>query len=379
MYHSHPSHILPPPPPTRYWQCLPPSSSFPPSSPNPNPVPNPVPNPDGSTPAPVPAPRPELPAGTQCVAGDATLWMWDQCGGKSCPAAVKTKIGNCTDAPFTGHCCPQGSVCSRQSEWYHQCMPDDSFVSGNYPGSSPAPVPTPGEDSCPAGAIKLPAWSQCGGISCPDPAGVKAAGGTCADAPYAGHCCDAGWSCTRSNPWYWQCTGGSWGTNGTNGGSTPGGPSPGTPGTGGPEPVPTPTPSPAPAMTCPDGASTLLARWDQCGGKSCPAAVQQKVGNCTDAEFTGYCCPTDWTCSRQHEWYWQCLPPSGWNGGSGPTPTPSPTPTPTPTPSGTVAMWTICGGRNLCAKDEACSTVSCPTDGFCMRFNEYHWQCEPKK
>jgi hypothetical protein len=37
-------------------------------------------------------------------------------------------------------------------------------------------------------------------------------------------------------------------------------------------------------------------------------------------------------------------------------------------------MWTICGGKNLCGEDKACPAYTCITGGFCMRFNEWHWQ-----
>ncbi len=52
-----------------------------------------------------------------------------------------------------------------------------------------------------AGGAKVSAWSQCGGINCPDARAVAAAGGTCSDAPYRGFCCENGWTCNRNNPW----------------------------------------------------------------------------------------------------------------------------------------------------------------------------------
>ena len=47
------------------------------------------------------------------------------------------------------------------------------------------------------GTCATAGYQQCGGLSCPGPY-------TCADAP--GACCPSGYSCTRGNAYYWQCT-----------------------------------------------------------------------------------------------------------------------------------------------------------------------------
>ncbi len=49
--------------------------------------------------------------------------------------------------------------------------------------------------------------------------------------------------------------------------------------------------------------STVLAQWGQCGGRSCPSSYGLTADKCTDAQYSGMCCPTGWNCMRQHEWW----------------------------------------------------------------------------
>ncbi len=73
---------------------------------------------------------------------------------------------------------------------------------------------------------------------------------------------------------------------------------------GSPTPAPTAAPTGATAASGSqqDGAVAAQAVWAQCGGKSsCPAGAA-----CEDAPWAGGCAaPT--SCTRQNEWYWQCL------------------------------------------------------------------------
>jgi len=112
-------------------------------------------------------------APTDDGSGSACAALWGQCGGKT----------------WTGStCCPQGSYCNMQNEWYSQC------VKGNGPADTDAPptvAPTDpvGDDGSACSAV----WKQCGGQNWMGP-----------------KCCAAGLRCNRQSKWYSQCvTGGS--------------------------------------------------------------------------------------------------------------------------------------------------------------------------
>jgi hypothetical protein len=65
------------------------------------------------------------------------LKNWDQCGGKSgCKGAT------CTSAPWKGYCCPQGSKCVKNDDYYSNCQPPagQSGGSSRSAGGAPAPV-----------------------------------------------------------------------------------------------------------------------------------------------------------------------------------------------------------------------------------------------
>jgi hypothetical protein len=104
---------------------------------------------------------------------------WSQCGGKG----------------FTGKtCCPAGSTCSAQSEYYSQCIPSgyptfppftpQPTASTPAPTSAtPAPTPVPTQSGCVAD------WRQCGGVSFSGPT-----------------CCSIKTSfCSKQSDWYSQC------------------------------------------------------------------------------------------------------------------------------------------------------------------------------
>lgn len=87
------------------------------------------------------------------------------------------------------------------------------------------------------------------------------------------------------------------------------------------------------------------ANYGQCGGLRCQGPWQ-----CADAAVG--CCPSGFSCSRQSEWYWQCLPSNN----STPTTTsvavstatsaPTPTPTPAVIPAQTISAVDATGERS---------------------------------
>merc|ERR1719396_337673 len=82
-----------------------------------------------------------------------------------------------------------------------------------------------------------------------------------------------------------------------------------------------------------------------------------------EACFT--CKDPTFTCFRQSEWYYGCMPEQ--------PPAPKP-----PAPGDAVARWAACGGMNTpgCGKDEACFTCGDPTFS-CDRQSEWYWGCRP--
>ncbi|WIA30941.1 hypothetical protein OEZ86_000991 [Tetradesmus obliquus] len=147
----------------------------------------------------------------------------------------------------------------------------------NFPDSRPdyQRSEVPPSSSC---STRLPAWSACGGkgFDCKLPAGK------CTDAAWEGHCCASGFTCQRSNEWYWQCR------------------------TGPPSSNRVEQPAPAPPTAC----AAVLTEWAGCGGRgtTCPKSLQS-AGQCADAQWKGYCCAAGLSCKRQSQWWWSCQKP----------------------------------------------------------------------
>lgn len=165
-------------------------------------------------------------------------------------------------------------------------------------------------DTC---TFRIKAWNQCGGFrsNCP----------SSTNATYPGTCCQSGYRCVYNNDWWWGCAEAPAGYDGTT--------------------LPefcksasTPFPS----------VPWRLGAWSQCGGKNNCGSLC-----CVDAPWPSTVCQTGYSCTRQNEWYYQCIqtptqtpaydgdgnaPCASGNPTPTPTPSPpSPTPTPTPTPS----------------------------------------------
>lgn len=67
--------------------------------------------------------------------------------------------------------------------------------------------------------------------------------------------------------------------------------------------------------TCTDRSPSF----GQCGGLTCSDG---SGSHCSDAAYK--CCPSDNTCQRQNQWYWQCLPKSPSSGTNSAAPTETP-------------------------------------------------------
>lgn len=67
--------------------------------------------------------------------------------------------------------------------------------------------------------------------------------------------------------------------------------------------------------TCTDRSPSF----GQCGGLTCSDG---SGSHCSDAAYK--CCPSDNTCQRQNQWYWQCLPESPSSGTNSAAPTETP-------------------------------------------------------
>jgi hypothetical protein len=57
-----------------------------------------------------------------------------------------------------------------------------------------------------------------------------------------------------------------------------------------------------------DCQKTTLKLWDQCGGKGGNCASF----TCADGLFPNHTCPTNSSCLKQSQWYYQCLPTEGY-------------------------------------------------------------------
>ena len=160
------------------------------------------------------APPPQQPEGC-----NRSVDVYQACGGGGDRCA---ETGQCYDGQWLGTCCPGGTVCTRLSEWYRQCLPNSApseavlpplFPFGNVPSTvnSSARVPWSVElagqslgvtalmnTSCTVGLTNN---QQCGGL-----------GGVCStmlqgceDAPAEGVCCPSGNYCQRQNAYYYKC------------------------------------------------------------------------------------------------------------------------------------------------------------------------------
>ena len=290
----------------------------------------------------------DAPQAGAAEAAPAAVARWQPCGGINTPGCGKD------EACFT--CADPTYSCKRGSEYYYQCEP-------NQGGQEGAP-PLPGD------AVKR--WAACGGVNTAG-CGKDEACFTCEDPEK--------FSCDRQSEWYWGCQ---------------------------------PAAQPAPAAPSPGDA---VARWAACGGMNTPGCGKDEA--CFTCED-----PEKFSCDRQSEWYWGCHPtqpgqsekpplpgdpverwaPCGglntagcskdeacftckdptftcfrqseWYYGCMPEQPPAPKP---PAPGDAVARWAACGGMNTpgCGKDEACFTCGDPTFS-CDRQSEWYWGCRPE-
>jgi hypothetical protein len=65
----------------------------------------------------------------------------------------------------------------------------------------PTPLPPPPHPSIP-GTKAVAAWGQCGGMGAPC---GQSGSGPCVDSAWSGYACDSGYSCQRSDQWWWAC------------------------------------------------------------------------------------------------------------------------------------------------------------------------------
>ena len=401
--------------------------------PNPTPAhwsPNPTKSPEGHTPSPSPAgphptPTPKSPLPTASPTPVSlckrTLEAYSACGG------INSGSG---DAQMAGSCCTDGFSCVRSNPYYWQCVPTSSPTpspkgynpsptpSGPSPTPSPKgynPSPTPwGDSPTPSPQGTTPSSSPTPGPGCKNTLeGYSACGGInsgSGDAQMADSCCTDGFSCVRSNPYYWQCVPTSFPTpspEGYNPSPTHWGDSPApSPNSYNPSPTPwgdSPTPSPNsynPSPThwgdsptpSPNSYNPSPTHWGDSPTPS-PNSYNPSPTHWGDSPTPS---PNSYNPSPTH---WGDSPtpspnsynPSPTHWGDSPTPSPnsynpSPTPwgdspSPSPTPSSgcknTLDAYSACGGINSGSGD-AQMADSCCTHGFsCVRSNPYYWQCVP--
>ncbi|KAG8816279.1 hypothetical protein FRC18_001084 [Serendipita sp. 400] len=162
---------------------------------------------------------------------------WAQCGGQG----------------FTGPtCCQGGWTCTYANPWFSHCLLPTSTTT---PTSSSSPPPVSSSSSSVNTSVSCAInYAQCGGQGFTGPT-----------------CCQSGWTCTYTNPWYSSCL------------------------------LPTSTIttsssySPPPASSSSSSVNTSVScavNYAQCGGQG----------------FTGpTCCPSGWTCTYANPWYSSCL------------------------------------------------------------------------
>ncbi|KAK9804198.1 hypothetical protein WJX72_000854 [[Myrmecia] bisecta] len=148
-------------------------------------------------------------AGKAVAACSQQLALYDQCGGDG----VDCKGANCTDGPWPGSCCTDGTSCMSLSSTFWQCLVGPWSLDP-VPSNSSAPLarrttkPSNSSQNQPSGqassdcSLAIPEYGQCGGQdNCP-------AGSGCDDSPWPGACCPLDWACIRGNAYYWQCVAG---------------------------------------------------------------------------------------------------------------------------------------------------------------------------
>lgn len=104
-----------------------------------------------------------------------------------------------------------------------------------------------------------------------------------------------------------------------------------------------------------------LGEWEQCGGTQESEAQRFNGWAALDKPYKGACCPAGWQCFRKDHWYWQCRPTDTLDTCSGPR---------------TIPIQGTCGGQNMCSKDGVCGPNCCESGSFCMRQNQFTWQCQ---
>ncbi|KAK9809261.1 hypothetical protein WJX72_012305 [[Myrmecia] bisecta] len=98
----------------------------------------------------------------------------------------------------------------------------------------------------------------------------------CQDNTYPGTQCPADFFCRRSNEYYWQCIPGNQ-----------------------PDDLPPPIVQPPPGVS-------VLPRYAQCGGEG-GDCTQYGQEFCADRSYPGFACPAMFACTRQNQYYWQCI------------------------------------------------------------------------
>ena len=161
----------------------------------------------------------ETPVPRQPGACNRSVDVYQACGGGGDRCA---ETGQCYDGQWLGTCCPSGTVCTRLSEWYRQCLPNTVpssallpplFPMGEVPSTlnSSARVPWSAElagqslgvtallnTSCTVGLTNN---QQCGGLGGVCSTMLRG----CGDAPAEGVCCPSGNFCQRQNAYYYKC------------------------------------------------------------------------------------------------------------------------------------------------------------------------------
>jgi len=232
----------------QYSQCLP--LHTPPSSP-----PHPPPVPPGSPPPPPsppksPPPPPSPPSPPPVPSGTCSTAKYAQCAGKGFTKEV---------------CCPSNFVCAEQDDFYSQCVPAGHLFQ-QLPAVA-AICPTKG-------------YAQCGG--------VDQVTGKAIDADH--QCCPTDFKCVESSAQYSQCL------PLHTPPSSPPHPPPVPPGSPPPPPSPPKSPPPPPSPPSPPpvpSGTCSTAKYAQCAGKGFTKAV---------------CCPSGFTCTKQSDFYSQCMP-----------------------------------------------------------------------
>ena len=105
--------------------------------------------------------------------------------------------------------------------------------------------------------------------------------------------------------------------------------------------------------------------WAVCGGRKDECAIDLPCRACAEGL----------ACARTNEWHWQCEPVGSVKVGEVLAQERAVV---AAVPAGRVPLYGRCGGRSepACGRDGAC--LPCGAGATCTRFDEYHWQCEPR-